>query len=277
MPRRSSYNRNGRVLERPHPAQPGLVSIGQEGERGVMLIDAAELQKRAARNQSLFREHNECLGPASYHYSLDPPFADWACECAVESCSVAVRLTIPEYEAVRAQATHFVVAPSPDHVVADVDRVVERHKRYWIVEMTGRGAVLRKRFDPRSRKRDESRPPMREARRSTFIAVAADSLTAGGPEIVSPELVLVDPHLAIDARWLLPNPDDTLTRLEQPRQVGRAKPPLVVSNADHSSTTDEEIGDALRRRIIEFSQVEPPKQRRTRGLSLLSRWWRHGV
>jgi len=35
------------------------------------------------------------------------------------------------------------------------------------------------------------------------MAAAADLPTAGKPEIVSPELVLVDPRLAIDARWLL--------------------------------------------------------------------------
>ncbi len=88
-------------------------------------------------------------------------------------------------------------------------------------------------------------------------------------EIVSPELVLVDPLLATSARSLLPNPEDTFARLDR-RPMARAQPPLAVPNADRVSTTDEAIG-AARRRINELSEVGPPKQRRPRSLSLLRR------
>jgi len=55
-------------------------------------------------------------------------------------------------------------------------------------------------------------------------------------ESVSPELVLIDPRLAIDARARLPAPDDTLARLE---------PDLATS-----------IVAAALRRITELSEVE---------------------
>ena len=86
-------------------------------------------------------------------------------------------------------------------------------------------------------------------------------LTAGVSEMISPELVLVDPLLATRARALLPNPEDTFARLEQRRQVNRVQPPLAVSNPDRPLTADEEIG-AARRRITELSEMDPPKQRR---------------
>ena len=119
------------------------------------------------------------------------------------------------------------------------------------------------------------RVAVREQREYTSMAVAVDLLSAGGPEVVSPELVLVDPRLAIDARWLLPDPEDAFARLEQqPSQVDPTRPPVTAPNADRASITDEEIGSA-RRRINELSDVRPPKPRRARGLSLLSQWQRH--
>ena len=36
--------------------------------------------------------------------------------------------------------THFAVVPDERHVFADVERVVERHDRYWVVEKSGAAA-----------------------------------------------------------------------------------------------------------------------------------------
>ena len=82
--------------------------------------------------------------------------------------------------------------------------------------------------------------------------------TAGVSEIVSPELVLVDPLLATSVRSLLPHPGDTLAHLEQRRQPDRVRPPLAVSNSRRPLTPDEEI-NAARQRITELSEVNPPK------------------
>jgi hypothetical protein len=109
------------------------------------------LEDRAARNQALFREQNERIeGSNAAHSWVNPPFADWMCECAVETCSVAVRMTVAEYEKVRAEPTHFLVAPSSEHVVPDVECVVFEHERYWVVEKVGHAGELSERSDPRS-------------------------------------------------------------------------------------------------------------------------------
>ncbi len=68
-------------------------------------------------------------------------------------------------------------------------------------------------------------------------------------ESVSPELVLIDPRLAIEARAQLSDPDDTLGRLEP----------------DPATSIAEETAAALRR-ITELSEVEelPTRRRRYR-------------
>jgi hypothetical protein len=66
------------------------------------------------------------------------------------TCSKAVELSIEEYEMIRAEPTRFVVAPGAEHVNPEIERVVQREKRYWIVEKFGVGAEISEKFDPRS-------------------------------------------------------------------------------------------------------------------------------
>jgi hypothetical protein len=85
--------------------------------------------------------------------------------------------------------------------------------------------------------------------------------SAEPPGIVSPELVLVDPRLATDARALLSNPDETIERLEQEALLDSAEPPAVgESDLDPSSSAEEEVA-AARQRLTERSELEPPEKR----------------
>jgi hypothetical protein len=115
-------------------------------------VDADVLDTRAARNESLFREINERIeGSNASHHWVDPPYPDWVCECARQDCSVAVRLTVKEYEAVRSSPVQFLVAPSEEHVAPDVEQVVGRHdERYWVVEKRGAAGDMSEDLDPRS-------------------------------------------------------------------------------------------------------------------------------
>ena len=70
--------------------------------------------------------------------------------------------------------------------------------------------------------------------------------TVAPQEILSPELVLIDPSLAAQARASLSDPDDVLGRFG-------ARPAASVG--------DETA--AARRRLIELSVVEPPERRRS--------------
>jgi hypothetical protein len=67
-----------------------------------MTATKEQLPERAAMNQSRFREYNERIEPHNaVHHWVDPPYADGICECAFEECTLPMRLTVAEHEAVR--------------------------------------------------------------------------------------------------------------------------------------------------------------------------------
>jgi hypothetical protein len=107
----------------------------------------------AARNQSLFREINERVKQLNEGFSMVLPVGEWICECADDTCVERIELSAEEYEAVRNDGTHFLVAPSDGHVLLDVERVTERNDRYWIVEMFGIAGEMAGKVDPRSQQR----------------------------------------------------------------------------------------------------------------------------
>jgi len=103
------------------------------------------------------------------------------------------------------------------------------------------------------------------------MVAAGHTLSPAQSEIVSPELVLVDPRLATEARGRLSGPDDT--RFEDEPSLDSAELPLPVVEA--GSSPDEEFAAALRR-ITELSEVEPTKKRSLRSL-VVSRLRRLGA
>ena len=113
---------------------------GSHGERAA----------RAARNQALYREVNERVEAINRAFDSLLPLGDWICECALESCSERLSLTHEEYEALRADGTRFAVMPDEEHVIPDVEDVVERHERYWVVEKVGVAAEVVEAIDPRA-------------------------------------------------------------------------------------------------------------------------------
>ena len=67
-------------------------------------------EERIGRNDSTFREANERIAKAASGYERveQVPFI---CECATESCTVIVNLSLVEYEEVRSRPTRFFVSP----------------------------------------------------------------------------------------------------------------------------------------------------------------------
>jgi hypothetical protein len=107
--------------------------------------------EKTALNESLLRERNENLEAhnASVHW-VDPPVADWYCECGNLECSDPVQLTMEEYEHVRTNPRWFVIAPDERHLRRDAERVVAQAERYWIVQKFGEAAEVAEDLDPRS-------------------------------------------------------------------------------------------------------------------------------
>jgi hypothetical protein len=99
----------------------------------------------AAVNESTFREINEQLAGIGE----DAGLRDVVCECARAGCTALVPVTEAEYEAARVDGNHFIVAPSDEHVDENVERVVLRNERFWLVEKDGAAGAVSKALDPR--------------------------------------------------------------------------------------------------------------------------------
>jgi hypothetical protein len=105
-------------------------------------------EQRAA-NESRFRARNEKLERKVVKLSITNSRTPYFCECDDPHCTSIIKLTIPEYEAVRSKPTQFVIAPDHD---ADPDRIVEEHDGFTVIEKTGEEAQLVEEQDPRSKR-----------------------------------------------------------------------------------------------------------------------------
>jgi hypothetical protein len=91
--------------------------------------------ERVGKNEALFREVNERIKEvSSANFGFGPEdLCEFVCECSFEECHDAVAMTRLEYEDVRVNAAHFLIAPG--HVQnPEVERAVAEHERYWVVE-----------------------------------------------------------------------------------------------------------------------------------------------
>ena len=95
-------------------------------DRAAGASDAAAT-RRAARLQATLLKLNEAI-------DAEPGRARIAfrCECGKLGCNELILLRRSEYEAVRVDARRFVTAPG--HLVAELEREVERHAEYAVVQ-----------------------------------------------------------------------------------------------------------------------------------------------
>jgi hypothetical protein len=91
-------------------------------------------EQRAARNEALFREVNENIARLEErHGQTEEPV--YICECANAGCTDQIAVDLQTYTRVRQEPRFFFVRPG--HEDPQLERVVERHSRYLIVEKTG--------------------------------------------------------------------------------------------------------------------------------------------
>jgi hypothetical protein len=101
-------------------------------------------EERVARNETLFREFNERVeGLAG-----DSPRIRLVCECGDLECLERLELTRTSYEQVRSDPRRFLVAPG--HEDTDIEQVVARRERYFVVEKIAAAAEVAIEHDPRS-------------------------------------------------------------------------------------------------------------------------------
>jgi hypothetical protein len=143
-------------------AETGTASRADEVRDTELVINGALEENRAswtrrregeARNEALFREVNERV--EELEADLPGPAVDdahpigFVCECPDKGCGETIELTRSQYEAVRADPRHFLVLPG--HAKTGVEKVIERHAGYLVVEKFGEAAEITAEQDPRSR------------------------------------------------------------------------------------------------------------------------------
>ena len=119
--------------------------------KGTTVLEQGEFYNAAlgARTQSLFRDVNERVKEINSAFAEYVPLGDWVCECANNACTQRVALTSGDYEVVRADPKRFLVAPGDARVFGEIEAVVERNERFWVVEKEGPAGELAARVDPR--------------------------------------------------------------------------------------------------------------------------------
>ena len=99
----------------------------------------ADVQEKAGKAQTLFREVNERMAEF-----LAPQTADEMvtilCECADDACIEPVEIAKADYESVRDRPARFIVRPG--HGVPEAERVVARNDGVMIVEKFGAAAEV---------------------------------------------------------------------------------------------------------------------------------------
>lgn len=105
--------------------------------------------RRIALNEAQFREINETLRDSLDRLAHLPEQLSFVCECGNADCRDTIEVTPAAYEAARADARRFLILPG--HELLDVERVVERHDGYLVVEKFADAAAIVEEADPRQR------------------------------------------------------------------------------------------------------------------------------
>lgn len=103
---------------------------------------------RVAHTEALFRDVNERIAESADRFNAHD--AEFVCECADPACAERVPATLDQYEEIRSDATHFLVAAG--HELTDLERVVKRPHRHSAVVEKFNSVVARtvRRLDPRT-------------------------------------------------------------------------------------------------------------------------------
>jgi hypothetical protein len=105
-------------------------------------------RERESGTQARSREENESTARARGSALTDGRMSSFRCECGDQDCAGTIRLTLAEYESVRAYATRFAIARH--HENPESEQLIEEHERFAVVEaVSGEAVKLARRSNPR--------------------------------------------------------------------------------------------------------------------------------
>jgi hypothetical protein len=89
-------------------------------------------ERRIGRNEEIFRRVNEQIEQVNQAFGAVAGSMTLVCECADVACIEQIEVTPDEYTRLRSNPTLFAIKPG--HEIPDVENVIERLDRYWVVE-----------------------------------------------------------------------------------------------------------------------------------------------
>ena len=89
-----------------------------------------ETKLKRARTEALFREVNERIAESAQRF--EAATTEFVCECGDSGCTHRIEASLETYEDVREDATTFLLLAG--HEDPDIERVVERHGHFAVVE-----------------------------------------------------------------------------------------------------------------------------------------------
>lgn len=93
-----------------------------------------EQARRYASNEAIFRTVNEQIVSLNETFEPFSENSAFICECSRLDCMESVEMTPAEYARVRRNPRLFILAPSEEHLITGIERIVERAERYFVVE-----------------------------------------------------------------------------------------------------------------------------------------------
>jgi hypothetical protein len=110
--------------------------------------------ERVARNDSGFRDANECIERAAEEYEISErvPFI---CERADPRCTTIIPLSLVEYEQIRAHHRWFLNAPGHEAAAGGWAKPVSSRDGWVIVEKIGQAGEIAEDMDSRQKVEDE--------------------------------------------------------------------------------------------------------------------------
>jgi hypothetical protein len=116
-------------------------------------------EERLAENETIFRLVNERIAEMERHLG-DAVRHEFICECSTTNCFERIAMTLVEYEAIRADGSHFFVLGGHEDI--EIEQVIVVHDSFVVVQKDGAAGILAVDEDPRAgRGRRAARPAFR--------------------------------------------------------------------------------------------------------------------
>jgi hypothetical protein len=104
-------------------------------------------EERLAKNEATFRVLNENILSIASGLGGDEPF-EFICECSTSGCFERLSLTLKEYERVREDGAHFLLAAGHEDI--EIEQVIAHRGEFNVVEKDGVAGLVALESDPRA-------------------------------------------------------------------------------------------------------------------------------